>query len=193
MRYEHQFTAFVGTKRLASGALRVVLEEILSEPGHESLLVFDDHDGRVIDFDLRGDIASVLARLEDHPLFGPKTQRGPGRPKLGVVGREVSLLPRHWDWLEAQPRSMSATLRQLIDAARKREIEQAMNQHGINAANAFLAAIAGDLEHYEEATRALYAGDREGLESQMVSWPQDIQEYVLELLGSCSKRARGRV
>ncbi|MFY0534142.1 DUF2239 family protein [Nannocystis pusilla] len=47
----------------------------------------------------------------------PPARTGPGRPKLGVVSREVSLLPRHWEWLERQP---SGSRRRCADSSRRR-------------------------------------------------------------------------
>ena len=116
MDNERTFTAFAGHSKLASGPLAEVLRSLKSRGEEESaLLVFEDQTGRQVDFDLRGTMEEVLAR---HCPEQPRT--GPGRPKLGVVSREISLLPRHWEWLESQPNGASAALRRL--ARRKREV-----------------------------------------------------------------------
>src|SRR5687768_12988418 len=104
-------TAFSGARRLAAGPLTrvaVAVKRALEAAPGQPVLVFDDADGRVVDLDLRGDDAAVVARLE--------APRGPGRPKLGVVAREVTLLPRHWEWLAGQPGGASVALRRLVEA-----------------------------------------------------------------------------
>jgi len=117
----------------------------------------------------------VLARAM-RPL-----RAGPGRPRLGVVGREVSLLPRHWDWLEAQPGGASAALRRLVDEARKRDPAQQRIRQAIEAAYRFMTALAGDRPGYEEATRALYAGDRARFASLIAAWPPDVVCHIERL------------
>jgi len=115
------FTAFVGHRCVACGTITEVLTELVSiDP--EGLLVFEDQTGNQIDFDLRGSAEDAIARLPDHPLFAADFAKkaGPGRPRLGVVAREVTLLPRHWDWLEGQRGGISVALRALVEDAIKR-------------------------------------------------------------------------
>jgi uncharacterized protein len=173
MSDEDTYTAFAGERLLASGAKPTVL---LALKGHERegdrVLVFDDATGRQVDFDLRGTPEEVLARAE------ARTRAGPGRPKLGVVSREVSLLPRHWEWLEQQPNGISAALRRLVDEARKREPDQARARQ---AAGRFMWAMAGDLRGFEEASRALYAGDHARLRKLIRAWPGDVRAHLLAL------------
>src|SRR5688572_21421832 len=117
---ETTFTAFSGSRLIVSGDLETMLrrtKQFLDGSGTDSVLIFEDQTGRQVDFDFRGTPDEVLARA----AAGAKPRPGPGRPKLGVVSREVSLLPRHWDWLEQQPQGISAALRRLVDEARKRE------------------------------------------------------------------------
>ena len=113
----HTYTAFLGWKRIAAGSLEEMLREtkrrIGDKPPEELLLIFEDHSGKQIDFDLRGSVQEVLDRVAPKPV-----RTGPGRPKLGVTSREISLLPRHWEWLETQPNGASAALRRLVDEAR---------------------------------------------------------------------------
>ena len=87
------------------------------------------------------------------------TPRGRGRPKLGVVAREVTLLPRHWDWLNSQSGGASVALRKLVEAARLAGDDKDRTRHAQEAAYRFMTALAGNLPGYEEATRALYAAD----------------------------------
>jgi hypothetical protein len=105
--------------------------------------------------------------------------RGRGRPKLGVVAREVTLLPRHWDWLARQPGGASVTLRRLVEDASRSPKERA--RAAANAAYNFLHAIAGDRPAYEEALRALFAHDRAKFEAHIASWPADIRRHALRL------------
>lgn len=178
METERTYTAFADLRQIAAGPLAEVLPKLKAwtdeHPG-EPPLVFDDTRGRQIDFDLRGSVTDVLARALPAPAAGP------GRPKLGVVSREVSLLPRHWEWLEEQPNGASAALRRLVDEARHREPEQQRQRRGQDALSRVLTALAGDLPHYEEATRALYAPDRPRFESLIAKWPAAVRKYVARL------------
>ena len=134
------------------------------------MLIFDDHTGRQVDFDLRGTLDEVLARVAP-----AQSRPGPGRPKLGVVSREVSLLPRHWEWLEDQPNGASAAIRRLVDQARKYDTGALRARMALGR---FLSAMAGDLPGCEEAGRALYASDRARFETQIREWPADIRAYL---------------
>ncbi len=163
------YTAFSGEDVLASGSAPQIARAIAQLPAAArgpDLLVFDNETGRQTDIDLR------LAAANDS-----EAPRGPGRPRLGVVSREVTLLPRHWDWLASRPEGASAALRRLVDEARKVDD----GRIGQEAAYAFLTAIAGNRPAYEEAIRALFAGDRAGLERHMAAWPAAIRDYALML------------
>ncbi|MBS8225048.1 DUF2239 family protein [Vannielia litorea] len=169
---DETFTAFEGHTRIASATLPE-LANLLARMGHgpgAALLIFSDLTGRETDLDLSGGPAAVAARYAPAP-------RGRGRPKLGVVPREVTLLPRHWDWLASQRGGASATLRRLVEEAMKRPDPAAAR----DAAYSFCTAIAGDLPGFEEAMRALYAG--EGFAGAIAGWPEDIRAHALELAG----------
>jgi uncharacterized protein len=170
------YTAFAGDRLIASGPVDTMLSQLKNwaDRGPDALpLVFDDHTGRQVDFDLRGTVADVLARAVP--------TRGPGRPKLGVVAREISLLPRHWEWLEAQPNGASAAIRRLVDEAKNREPDRQRARHARDATSRMLTALAGNLPWYEEATRALYAGDGAAFQKRIARWPADIRDYALRL------------
>ena len=169
------YTAFLGWTRVATGPLNAALRQIkeIKEPGEQTLLIFEDATGKQVDFDLRGSIDEVLARI------APKSVRtGPGRPKLGVVSREISLLPRHWEWLEAQPQGASATIRRLVEDARKQGAGK--TRANVDAIGRVMTALGGDLPGFEEAYRALYARDGERLVAQIAEWPTDLRDYILE-------------
>ncbi|MDO9382221.1 MAG: DUF2239 family protein [Hyphomicrobiaceae bacterium] len=182
--------AFAGTKRLASGALVDVAAAASAELKRNpaaSILIFDDATARPIDVDLRGsakDVARRLAAISPENVIATGVElgpRGPGRPKLGVVAREVTLLPRHWEWLAEQPGGASVALRKLVEAARKTSPGSDRRRLAQEAANRFMTAMAGNEPGFEEATRALFAGDAEKFAAEMKAWPDDIRSYAMQL------------
>ena len=180
------YSAFADGRLVASGRK----EEIITAIKHQedsirhSAVIFDDHTGKQVDFDLSGSLADVLARES------AAARHGPGRPKLGVVGREVSLLPRHWEWLEEQPNGISAALRRLVDEARKREPGAQKARRMRAALSRIMWAMAGDLPNFEEATRALFAPDDEQLAELTRAWPRDVRAHVLRLAGEATRAER---
>ncbi len=136
-----------------------------------------------VDFDFRGTADEVVARIERHPLFTaevrPRTR--PGRPKLGVISREVSLLPRQWEWLEAQPNGISSALRRLVDESRKANAGKDRARMATEAASRFMTTMAGNLPGFEEASRALFAHNEDRFAQQICDWPADIREHVRRL------------
>ena len=170
-------TAFAGDRLIARGDPREVVVAVKAavEAGY-SVLVFDDVDARPVEFDLRGDLDVVVARLAP-----PEAKRGPGRPKLGVTPREVTLLPRHWDWLASQPGGASVVLRKLVEAALREADGPDRLRRAREAAYRFMTAMAGDRPGYEAAVRALFAGDDTGLEQAVTAWPVDVREMALRL------------
>lgn len=179
---EPTLTVFAGEKRLLTGSLRDVLTYLkVQAPGDEPLrdvLIFDDQTGRPRDFDLSGPLADVLARELPPPSA---TSLKSGRPKLGVVAREITLLPRHWEWLEAQPSGASAALRRLIDEERRRHPGAEAASQAQAAADRFLSAGWGDLPGYEDASRALYARDEARFLALSEGWPADVRAHALGL------------
>jgi hypothetical protein len=182
------FTAFEGQSQLASGALpEVALAVKRAElQGSVPILIFSDATGRAVDLDLRGDESAVLARLarnapvaEDVPP--PNEPRGRGRPKLGVVAREVTLLPRHWAWLNDQPGGASVALRKLVDAARRGNCDADRQRAARDAAYHFMSAMAGNLPDFEEASRALFADNRRRFAELIAAWPADIRDHAARL------------
>jgi len=171
-------TAFLGWKRLATGPLAEVLirtkTALEKETPAEMPLIFEDQTGKQVDFDFRGSIEEVLDRAIPKP-----DRAGPGRPRLGVTSREVSLLPRHWEWLETQKGGASATLRRLVDEGRKRDGGESETRAAIDAIGRVMSAMAGNLPGFEEAYRALYARDLEKLQQLIEDWPLDLREYLL--------------
>ena len=174
------YSAFSGDRLIAFGPLAEVLSASKAhcdESDDPRLLIFEDRTGRQLDFDFSGTLVEVLERALPAPA-----RTGPGRPKLGVVSREVSLLPRHWEWLEEQPQGISAGLRRLVDEARKRNPEAERARKGREALSKFMTAIAGNFANYEEATRALFAPDNARFEELIADWPEDIRAHVQRVL-----------
>lgn len=188
MSNETSCTAFDGTRLLSRGPLvdvALAVKRAMEAGAAGPLLVFNDKDARIIDLDLRGSAAEIAARLAVPDESGAETGHGGrGRPKLGVVGREVTLLPRQWEWLAAQPGGASVTLRKLVEDARRNGAAAQTKRQAQEAAYRFMSALGGDLPGYEEATRALFADDRSKLERQMADWPDDVRAYALKLAGA---------
>jgi amidase len=170
------FTAFSGFTHVATGDLPAVLTRVREQLAKEKtaqILIFEDQSGKQVDFDLRGTLEEVLARVTP-----PAPKRGPGRPSLGVVCREVSLLPKHWEWLESQPARASGTLRRLVDAAAKSESAASRSRRRLEAAGRIMWSLAGNLEGFEEASRALYARRWADFSAQIAGWPEDLRRHL---------------
>lgn len=184
------YTAFAGHRLIGQGTLEdvVLASKAAVEAGEtERVALFEDATGRAIDVDLRGSGNEVLARLEQHPLCGepaatPSAPRGRGRPKLGVVSREISLLPRHWDWLASQKGGASAAIRRLVDQARRDKDAAEQARRAKDGLHRFMWDMAGDLPGFEEASRSFWASDYLVFGQQIASWPEDVRAYVERLL-----------
>jgi hypothetical protein len=188
-------TAFNGHRRLASGPLHevaIAVRNAIESGDNGSVFIYEDSTGRAIDIDTRGTAEEVIARLA-HPVEAtpwpslgenPLTDaelRGRGRPKLGVIAREVTLLPRHWDWLNTQPGGASVALRKLVEEARRTSGDKDRTRAAQEAAYHFMSAIAGDLPQFEEATRALFAYDRRRFSDLVAHWPEDVRDHAIKL------------
>jgi hypothetical protein len=167
---------------LASGTLDQVAlaaKKAVDRGTQQPVLIYNDSTGRAIDIDSRGSDAEILARLT-HPA--PSAQpRGPGRPKLGVVAREVTLLPRHWQWLASQPGGASVAIRKLVETARRANQEMDQRRQRQEAAYHFMSAMGGNLANFEEASRALFANDRVRFTELVGSWPTDVRDHAVKL------------
>ena len=185
------YIAFDGDRHAASGDLREVAraaKETLDRRQDASIIVFDGKTSATVDIDFRGSVADVLARLPDNssaPIPAEDAAvsplRGPGRPKLGVVAREVTLLPRHWEWLAKQPGGASVAIRKLVEAASRTGEDQDRIRQAQEAAYRFMSVTSGNKPHYEDAIRALFAGDAVRLERLIAEWPADIRGHTARL------------
>jgi uncharacterized protein len=192
------YVAFDGDRRIAGGDLREVAraaKEVLDRRKDAAILIFDGVTSGPVDIDFRGTVADVQARLPetaDAPATTedalPSTPRGPGRPKLGVVAREVTLLPRHWDWLAQQSGGASVALRRLVEDARRSGEDIHRIRRAQEAAYRFMSAMAGNKPHYEDAIRALYANDRARFEKLIAAWPADVRDHALALAERAFRR-----
>lgn len=182
------YTAFAGQKLLASGGLEEVAlaaKALVDAGSEQSILVFNDANSQQFELDLRGSIEDVRLRYQASATAEPSSSgshpNSRGRPKLGVVPREITLLPRHWDWLAMQPGGASATIRRLIDKARKESDGDDRIRQAQDSTYKFMLVMAGNLPHYEEALRALYAKQKDRFLEFISPWPEDIRAHILRL------------
>ncbi len=178
--------AFAGTQCIAAGDLRSVAGAVkqcidLGEQSH--ILIFDDATSEPVEVDFRGSLKAVLNRLpqpavQDDAVNVETAVRAPGRPKLGVVAREVTLLPRHWEWLALQPGGASVALRKLVEAAIRSNETRERIRLAQESAYRFMSAMAGNLPGYEEAVRALFAGQPEQFGVLTEAWPADVRDHA---------------
>ena len=186
------YTAFADNWHVASGTLRDVaatLKALVDAKPASQILIFDNRNGAQVDMNLHGTLAQVLQRLPAPPDPAPFTDagavatapRGAGRPKLGVVGREVTLLPRHWEWLASQPGGASVALRKLVEHAQRSNRTADAQRQAREAGYQVMAALAGDQRGFEEASRALFARNQAVFESCIAAWPADVREHVWKL------------
>jgi uncharacterized protein len=206
--FSNFYTAFNGHRRIASGPLHtvaLVVKQAIENGASGPVLIFDDTTGRSVDIDTRGSDEDVVARLEQPPATSKRAEaapserpghaapaqvgadagvsepRGRGRPKLGVVPREVTLLPRHWEWLAMQPGGASVALRRLVEEARRTHGEKDRRRLAHERAYHFMSAMAGDMPSFEEAARALFANDQPRLRELIAAWPDDVRTHTIAL------------
>ncbi|WP_375786060.1 DUF2239 family protein [Bradyrhizobium sp. Pha-3] len=184
------YVAFEGEHRIGAGDLAEVAraaKQLLDRRKDAAVLVFNGRTSALVDIDFRGSVDDVLARLPklapplDEEPAAATAPRGPGRPKLGVVAREITLLPRHWDWLAQQKGGASVAIRKLIDEARRASGDKDRTRSAQDAAYRFMTTMAGNRPHYEDAIRALFAHDRRRFATLIADWPADIRDHAIGL------------
>jgi uncharacterized protein len=186
---EAAYIAFEGDRCIGSGDLREVARsarQALGRQPHASILIFSGTTSALVDVDFRGTVDDVVARIpapeppavEEDTVAAP---RGPGRPKLGVVAREITLLPRHWDWLAQQKGGASVAIRKLVDEARRTNEGSDRIRLAQEAAYRFMSTMAGNRPHFEEAIRALFAGEARRFEQLIAEWPADVRDHAMRL------------
>jgi hypothetical protein len=182
---EASWTAFEGTRRIASGTLAdvvTVAKAAIDGGSDDAVMILDDRDAQRVEIDFRHDIDFILACLPKPPTaIDPDAPRGRGRPKMGVVAREVTLLPRHWDWLNRQPGGASVALRKLVEEARHTHRVRDRIRQSQEATYRFMSIMAGDRPFFEEATRALFAGNHVRFDAMTGAWPVDIRDHAQRL------------
>ncbi|MGY3584489.1 hypothetical protein ACVIGB_006453 [Bradyrhizobium sp. USDA 4341] len=184
------YVAFEGEHRIGAGDLKEVAraaKQLLDRRKDAAILVFNGRTSALVDIDFRGSVDDVLERLPklapplDEEPATPAGPRGPGRPKLGVVAREITLLPRHWDWLAQQKGGASVAIRKLIDEARRASGDKDRTRSAQDAAYRFMTTMAGNRPNYEDAIRALFAHDRRRFATLIADWPADIRDHAIRL------------
>jgi hypothetical protein len=173
-----RLVAFAGFRQVAAGDRAQVVSALRKLPATEETLVrvFNDATGERIDLDLRPEAEAAQAHVAEASAARPV-----GRPKLGVVAREVTLLPRHWEWLGSQPGGASVTLRRLVDESRKASQGHVSVRASRENAYRFMSEMAGDFAGFEEASRALFAGDKPKFEGLVAPWPEDVRLQLAKL------------
>jgi hypothetical protein len=181
--------AFAGASRLAEGPLvevALAAKRAFNQPAANTVLIFDMASAEQIDLSFEGSESDFLAHLQvvTCPRRGtmfPESRRAVGRPKLGVTAREVTLLPRHWEWLNSQPGGASATLRKLVEYASRTGVAADEAREARDATYRFIHAIAGNEPGFEEASRALFATDPARFEAAIAAWPVDVRAHAQRL------------
>lgn len=176
------YSAFQGNCLISSGSLEDVALAAHSATGARpdaSILIFENASGKQVDLDLHGTAQDVRQRHNGAGMEPPR--RSPGRPKLGVVAREVTLLPRHWEWLGQQPGGASVALRKLVENARRDDDGTAQARRARDAAAGFMQTMAGNLPRFEDALRSLYRQDKAQLLALIEAWPADIRAHIAAL------------
>jgi len=184
-----QLTAFAGPHKIASGTLHALaqtLKELVTRDPDAQILIFDDASGSQVDLNLHGSLDEVLQRLPRAAAPAPQDDapapaRTAGRPRLGVVAREITLLPRHWEWLATQPGGASVALRKLVEQAQRGNKAHDEQRQAREAAHKVMSALAGDAAGFEEASRALFAGRQQAFLENVRDWPADVREHVTRL------------
>ncbi len=186
-------TAFDGSRSIASGELVEVIKtvkEALDKGEALSILIFDDESSEIVEVDFRVTMDEVLKSLGNPSEIADSSadvireeiiHRGPGRPKLGVIPREVTLLPRHWEWLNSQPGGASVALRKLVEEARRINSDRDQLRNSQGGVYRFMSAMGGDLPGFEEAARALFTGNHEKFNEKISAWPVDIRNHLQKL------------
>lgn len=187
-------TAFAGIRCIASGVLTDVaikVKTVIDAGEPERILIFDDATSEQIEVDFQGTTEDVIRKLVER--FGNQVQTaspetaekkapsGPGRPKLGVVAREITLLPRHWEWLNRQPGGASVAIRKLVEEARHANEGKDRLRQSKEAVYRFMYAMAGDQPGYEEVSRALFNGNQDQFSQLVKNWPSGIRDQVIKL------------
>jgi len=175
------YIAFEGTSKIAEGSLLEVAlaaKPAVDRADRLPILVLDAASSDVVEVDFRGEPGDLAQRLAEPP-------RGPGRPKLGVIAREVTLLPRHWEWLNSQPGGASVALRKLVEEAKRANGAKDRIREARESAYRFMRTLAGNEAGFEEATRALFAGNGEAFERHISTWPHDVREHAQRLTAEC--------
>jgi uncharacterized protein len=186
-----QWIAFIGNDRITQGSPHVVIHAvhaIVGVQGENNLLLFDAVTSARIDIDWRTDLLTILKQyatehveITDNSASENPAPRQAGRPKLGVVAREITLLPRHWEWLSTQTGGASVTLRKLVEQAQRQSKNADQRRLAQESTYRFMSTMAGNNVGFEEATRALFAGDMGKLRAIVASWPSDVARHCLHL------------
>jgi uncharacterized protein len=205
--HDGDVVAFIGSACVASGELSVVaglVKKAMAERHGEPVLILDATTSEPVEVDLRGTEEDVTSRIASAAVANPSAaavkesevppagrERAAGRPRLGVVAREVTLLPRHWEWLNEQPGGASVTLRKLVEEARRTTVDEVRVRRARESCYRFMSTMGGNEPGYEEALRALYAGDEERFLALTEGWPSNVRDHACRLAASTFEQRGG--
>jgi uncharacterized protein len=180
-------TAFADAQRIGTGTVEEVAlmtKRLIDQGSKATILIFDHESSEPIEIDFRGTETDVRERLQKQ-CGETVVAKGPGRPKLGVVARDVTMLPAHWQWLNDQPGGASVARRKLVEAARKTNQDKDRMRLAQEVTYRFMSAIAGNFTGFEEATRALFAARLNDFEESTRTWSADVREHALKISKNC--------
>lgn len=185
---KREVVVFSEDRCLAKGSLGMIADGVrrACDEGR-TVLALDALTSEVVDFDWRHSPGEVMQSIQAGEV--PPEQRKPGRPKLGVIAREVTLLPRHWDWLNAQPGGASVALRKLVEEARRKNQDVDQLRQIQESVCRFMTTLAGDRAGFEEGLRAFYAKDAARFREETKDWPDDIRQHLHGLADMAFKLA----
>ena len=181
--FHDAYTCFAGERLMAAGPAEQVARAAAAaeDAGLARVVIFEDRTGRQMELDRRGAAPTLAGTSMPIEEDAPRVASGRGRPRLGVVAREVTLLPRHWQWLETQPGGASAALRRLVEQARREGADKDRAGEAQQATYRVMSVLAGNLPQFEEATRALYARNDAMFDAIVARWPDDVRTYISRL------------
>lgn len=178
-----EYVVFQGTRLIARGNMletALAVYNAYKDKTSAPVVALDSVTSELAEPDLRGGEDGIRARYGvEADLHETKTR---GRPKLGVTAREVTLLPRHWEWLESNHSGASAKLRELVETAMRASAGKDRQSHAVESLERFTNALAGDLPNAEEVSRAFYKGRMKDVIKLTADWPSDLLEHYIKLV-----------
>ncbi|MCC2615272.1 DUF2239 family protein [Aestuariibacter halophilus] len=176
MTMNAEYIAIYEKQLIARGDIIHVIRAIKARNQFIEPYLYEVNTCQRIDIDWYGSADEVIAKLPNTLAPTPAKR---GRPKLGVTSKEVTLLPRHWQWLSKQRGGASTTLRRLVDQAIN-NMSAKEQLHMLQSQLYNLMTVMADEAGFEEASRALYRADNEAFQRAIQTWPDEIKQLLTE-------------